>query len=162
MRKESFILNPFRKMSGANRLNEIEGMREEFKRARLVYLTTFSKDGRKRNRAMTNYNEDPYEMMWFPTFKETRKVEDIKRNPKVLVTFPSSKRGEFYEIEGMAKFEDEEVVREKWEWWYLFWLPDEEFRFRITTDAPITNRIIINVYPESAKIVKQHEVYEGT
>lgn len=143
-------------------MNRIEGMEEEFKRARLVYLTTFSGDERKRNRAMTNYNEDPYEMMWFPTFKETRKVNDIKRNPKVLITFPSSKRGEFYEIEGKAELEDEKVVQEKWEWWYLFWLPDEEFRYRFMSDAPFTNRAIINVHPKSARIVKQHQVFEET
>jgi len=136
-------------------MNKIEGMEKEFKQARLVYITTFSEEGRKRNRAMTNYNEDPYEMMWFPTFKETRKVEDVKRNPKVLITFPSHKRGEFYEIEGTAELEDEKVVRDKWKWWFLYWLPDEEFRYRITTDAPITNRTIINVTPKSARIVKQ-------
>lgn len=141
-------------------MNRIEGMEEEFKRAKLVYLTTFSEDDRKRNRAMTNYNEDPYKMMWFPTFKETRKVNDIKKNPKVLITFPSSKRGEFYEIEGTAELEDEKVVQEKWEWWYLFWLPDEEFRYRIMSDAPFTNRAIINVYPKSARIVKQHQVFK--
>lgn len=137
-------------------------MKEEFKMAKLVYFTTFSENGRKRYRAMTNYNENPYEMMWFPTFKDTRKVEDIKRNSKVLITFPSSKRGEFYEIDGTAELEDDEVVREKWEWWYLFWLPDNEFRFRITTDAPITNRAIINVHPQSARIVKQYQVYESS
>ena len=136
-------------------MNKIEGMEKEFKQARLVYITTFSEEGRKRNRAMTNYNEDPYEMMWFPTFKETRKVEDIKINPKALITFPSNKRGEFYEIEGTAELEDEKVVRDKWKWWFLYWLPDEEFRYRITTDAPITNRTIINVMPKSARIVKQ-------
>ena len=136
-------------------MNKIEGMEKDFKQARLVYITTFSEEGRKRNRAMTNYNEDPYEMMWFPTFKETRKVEDIKRTPKVLITFPSNKRGEFYEIEGTAELEDEEVVRDKWKWWFLYWLPDEEFHYRITTDAPITNRTIINVIPKSARIVKQ-------
>ena len=142
-------------------MNKIKGMREEFKWARLVYFTTFSENGRKRNRAMTNYNEDPYEMMWFPTFKETKKVEDIKKNPKVLITFPSSKKGEFYEIEGIAKLEDDEVVRDKWKWWYLYWIPDNEFRFRITTDAPITNRAIINVYPQSARTVKQYDVFES-
>ena len=66
-------------------MNKIKGMVDEFKRAKLVYLTTFSEDGYKRNRAMTNYNEDPYEMLWFPTFKKTKKVNDIRKNPKVLI-----------------------------------------------------------------------------
>ena len=137
-------------------------MKDEFKRAKLVYLTTFSEDGRKRNIAMTNYNEDPYDMMWFPTFKDSRKVKDINNNPRVLITFPSSRKREFYVIEGKAELEADEVVNQKWEWWYLFWLPDEEFHFRIMSDAPFTNRAIINVYPESARIVKPDKVYEGS
>ena len=143
-------------------MKKIQGMRDEFRRAKLVYFATFSEDGRKRNRAMTNYNEDPYDMMWFPTFKDSRKVKDIKNNPRVLITFPSSKKREFYVIEGKAKLEADIIVNQKWEWWYLFWLPDEEFHLRITSDAPFTNRAIINVYPESARIVKPDKVYEGS
>jgi general stress protein 26 len=143
-------------------MNEIKGMKDEFKRAKLVYLSTFSEDNVKRNRAMTNYNEDPYSMMWFPTFKDTQKVRDIQNNPRVLVTFPSSKRREFYEIEGRAELEVHEVVNEKWEWWYLFWLPDEEFQSRIMSDAPFKNHAIINVYPESARIVKPDTVYNSS
>ena len=141
-------------------MRKIVGLEEEFKNAKLVFLTTFSEEGRKRNRAMTNYNENPYEMMWFPTFKETRKVRDIKGNPNVLVTFPSSKSGEFYEIEGTAELEEEEKINEKWKWWYLFWLPDKEYRFHITTDAPIINRAIINVYPKSVRKVIQYDIFE--
>lgn len=136
-------------------MNEIEGMEEDFKNARLIHLTTFHKDGTKRNRAMTNYNEDPYSMMWFPTFKRTTKVEHITNNPKVLITFPGSRVGEFFEIEGRGELEDESIVDEKWKWWYLSWLPDEESRFGITSDAPFTNHAIINVYPTKARIVKQ-------
>jgi general stress protein 26 len=130
-------------------------MKSEFKDARLVYLTTFNEDGSKRSRAMTNFNEDPYDVIWFPTFKETKKIEHISSNPKVLITFPSSRARVFYEIEGRAELEDEDVVGEKWKWWYLSWLPDEEFKYRMTSDAPFTNRAIINVYPESARIIEQ-------
>jgi general stress protein 26 len=104
---------------------------------------------------MTNFNKDPYETIWFPTFKDTNKVDDIKKNPKVVVTFPSSKEGEFYEIEGHAVFGDEKTVQERWKWWYLSWLPDPEHQRRITTDAPITNRVIIFVHPTEARTVKQ-------
>jgi general stress protein 26 len=104
---------------------------------------------------MTNYNETPYSMMWFPTFKKTTKVDHVKSNPKVLITFPSSRLGEFFEIEGRAELEDDNLVGEKWKWWYLSWLPDEESKHRITSDAPFTNHTIINVYPTNARIVVQ-------
>ena len=136
-------------------LEKIDGMKERFKEARLVYLTTFDEVESKRHRPMTNYNEDPYKLLWFPTFKRTRKVEHIQRNPKVLVTFASEKAGEFYEIEGEAELASEDVVEEKWTWWLLSWLPDEEFNYRIMSDGPLRNRAIINVNPISARIVVQ-------
>ena len=86
-------------------MNEIAGLREAFKQSRIVFLTTFS-DGGENSRQMTNLNENPYQTMWFPTYRNTQKIRDIEENPKVLITFPSSRDGEYYEIEGRAEFED--------------------------------------------------------
>ncbi|MCW3978611.1 MAG: pyridoxamine 5'-phosphate oxidase family protein [Candidatus Bathyarchaeota archaeon] len=137
-------------------MNEIKGMAEAFKEARVVYLTTF-RDGEVRSRQMTNLNEDPYRMMWFPTYRDTRKVEDIGKNPRVLVTFPSLKEDEYYEIEGRAEFESESVTAEKWQWWYLYWHPAQRRRFWFPGGARDPNRVIVNVYPESARVVKEGE-----
>jgi len=136
-------------------LEIIYGMKDRFKEAKLVYLTTFDEEGKKRHRPMTNYNDDPYNTMWFPTFKRTRKVEHILRNPKVLVTFASEKVEDFYEIDGEAELASDVAVDEKWKWWLLSWLPDEEHDYRFTSDAPFRNRAIINVQPKSARIVVQ-------
>ncbi len=134
-------------------MEEIEGMLEDFRRARVVYLTTFS-DGKERSRQMTNFNDDPYKMMWFPTDRDTRKVRDIKKNPKVFVTFPSSKEDEYYEIEGRAEFESDEVASEKWRWWYLYWHPGQRNRFWFPGGTHYTNRMIINIYPKSVRVVR--------
>lgn len=135
-------------------MNKIKGMLEDFKHAKIVFLTTFSESGEERRRPMTNFNEDVYKMMWFPTDRDTKKVEDIKKNPRVRITFPSSREGAFYEIEGRAEFEDERMTAEKWKWWYLYWHPAQRRRFI----EPFPNarrrldRMIINVYPESARV----------
>jgi general stress protein 26 len=134
-------------------MKEIEGMLEDFRQARIVQLTTF-KDGEERSRPMTNLNEDPYKMMWFPTYRDTRKVEDIEKDPSVLLTFPSSKEGEYYEIEGRAEFESEAVTAEKWQWWYLYWHPAQRRRFWFPGKTHYPNRIIINIHPKSARVVK--------
>jgi len=55
---------------------------------------------------MTNLNDDPYRMMYFPTYRDTRKVEGIERDSNVLITFPGSNEGEYYEVRGRAEFED--------------------------------------------------------
>ena len=54
-------------------MREIEGLAESFMDARMVYLTTF-RDGEERSRQMTNFNEDPSDVAWFPS--------DMKRVPK--------------------------------------------------------------------------------
>jgi general stress protein 26 len=137
-------------------MNEIEGMLEDFKRARVVYMTTF-RNGEERNRPMTNLNEDPYNMMWFPTYRDTRKVKDIEENPRVLLTFPSSREEEYYEIEGRAEFESEEVTAQKWRWWYLYWHPGQRRRFWFPGGAHYPDRVIINVHPKSARVVSKSQ-----
>jgi len=78
-------------------MNEIKGMKEAFEKAKVVFLTTY-KDGKENSRQMTNFNTDPYTVMWFSTYRNTEKVKDIEMNSEVLVTFPSFNEGEFYEI----------------------------------------------------------------
>jgi len=133
-------------------LEELPGLRESYKKARVILLTTFSEKGEKHLRQMTNLNEDPYTMMWFTTYSNTRKVEDVKKNPRVLLTFPAAKKGEFYVIEGKAELERQEVVEEKWSWWYLYWQPEQSDRFWFTRGRKHPEWSIINVHPVSAKL----------
>ena len=62
---------------------------------------------------MTDFNEDPYDVIWFPSDMQSRKVEDIKEDPKVLITFPARNKGEYYEITGKAELADEGVTTKK-------------------------------------------------
>ncbi len=137
-------------------MNEIEGLKEAFREAKVVFLTTF-RDGKERNRQMTNFNDDPYKRMWFPTYRNTQKVRDIEEDSKVLITFPSSRENEHYEIEGRAEFENDAVTAHKWKWWYLYWHPAQRKRFWLSGSQNNPNRLIINVYPQSARIVKGSE-----
>jgi general stress protein 26 len=109
-------------------MNEIDGMSAAFKQAK---------------------------MMWFPTNRKSRKVEDIEKNQKALITFPSEDDDEYYEISGKAEFEDDRVTAEKWKWWYLFWHPAQRKRFWFPGGSGSPDRMIINVYPESARVVKR-------
>ena len=69
-----------------------------------VFLTITSKNGEKKTRPMTNYNDSPYEDMWFPSFKDTRKVKDIESNSKVTISFPADEENTLYKVEGIARF----------------------------------------------------------
>ncbi len=92
-------------------------------------------------------------MRWFPTERNTRKVAEIKENPKVLITFPSLDEGAYYEIEGRAELEDDSVTAEKWQWRYLYWHPSQGQRFCFPVTRRDQNRSIINVCPQSVKLV---------
>jgi general stress protein 26 len=135
-------------------MNKIEGLVESFKEARMVYLTTF-RDGEERSRQMTNFNEDPYDVIWFPSDMKSRKVEDIKDDPKVLITFPAQNKGEYYEITGRAEIADEEATTRMWRWWYLYWHPSQKKRFWMPGGVGTPERAIINVHPESARLMKK-------
>ena len=137
-------------------MNEIAGLKEAFREAKVVFLTTF-RDGEEMDRQMTNFNDDPYKRMWFPTYRNTQKVRDIEEDSKVFITFPGSRENEHYEIEGRAEFEDDAVTAQKWKWWYLYWHPAQRKRFWLSGSQDNPDRLIINVYPQSARIVKGSE-----
>ncbi len=136
-------------------LDKIPGLQESFTKAKVVLFTTFSEKGEKHIRQMTNLNEDPYSKMWFTSYTRSRKVEDLKRSPRVVISFPSGRGDDLYEIEGRAEFERRDVVEAKWSWWYLYWHPEQEDRFWFPRGEEHPEWTIINVHPESARLVKR-------
>jgi general stress protein 26 len=136
-------------------MDKIPGLQESFKRAKVVFLTTFSESGEKHVRQMTNLNENPYSMMWFTSDTKSRKVADVKKNPRVIITFPSGNKGELFEVEGNAQLEEQEVVDEKWGWWYLYWRPEQDEKFWFPRGESHPEWSIINVFPTSARLVKR-------
>jgi len=139
---------------GVTALERIEGLDEDFRNAKSMFMTTFA-NGEEHTRVMTNFNTDPYSDMWFPTETDTRKVKDIKNNPKIVITFPCEEYGCFYEIEGEAWMEDPAVVNQKWQWWWLSWRPSQRRRFWFPRDREDPRRAIINIRPKSVRKVKK-------
>jgi general stress protein 26 len=141
-------------------MEKTQGLVHDFQAAKMVNLITYAEDGSKRSRPMTNFNEDPYSRMWFPTYSDTKKVEDIKRDHNVFISFPSSKEGKFWEIKGVAGFEPDEVVSAKWRWWYLYWHPEADKRGwgQIGSGSQVDHRKIIAVEPQSVKLVDAPQV----
>ena len=128
-------------------------MHEVFKGSKQVFLTTKSKEGQPSSRPMTNYNESPYEPMWFPSFKGTQKIKDVSENPDVVVIFPAEEEEKWYHIKGKASLAPWEEVKESWKWWYLEWVPEEDRNKRdLRYDDPFTDRSIIWIDPVSAEI----------
>jgi general stress protein 26 len=134
-------------------MEKIPGLEEAFKKAKVVFMTTFS-DNEEHTRQMTNFNENLQGIIWFPTERDTQKVEDIRNDDKVLITFPAEKRGQYFEIEGKAALASEQEVLEKWQWWWLYWHPAQKDRFWFPRERD-ERRVIINIKPVKAKLVKK-------
>ncbi|MHA1938509.1 MAG: pyridoxamine 5'-phosphate oxidase family protein [Candidatus Thorarchaeota archaeon] len=132
---------------------KIEGMHEAFRESKQVFLTTTSKEGISKTRAMTNYNDSPYKSMWYPSFKDTQKVKDIDDNPEVVISFPGNEKGKWYRVKGIAKLATWEEVQESWKWWYLEWVPEEDRgKYELKHDGPFTDRTIIWIDPLEAEL----------
>ncbi len=139
-------------------MKTIEGADEDFRNARVVYVTTYDTKGKQFTRPMTNYNEDPYGNMWFATFRQTKKVEHVSGNPAIKITFPSNREGEVYEIMGSATIGSDADVREKWRWWMLYWNPEWKKYPWFTEGSHLHERAIINVCPTAIKVEKNHRL----
>jgi len=107
---------------------------------------------------MTNFKDDPYNKIWFPTYRKTRKIKDIIENNKSTIIFPDLEKKFYYEIEGEATFEDPEIVKAKWRWWYLYWHPEIADKFIFSNNTPHPERMIINIKPINAKTLSEDEV----
>ena len=134
-------------------MEKLPGLDDAFKNAKVVFLTTFKGD-EERTRQMTNYNQELGNKIWFPTEKDTRKVEDIEKNDEVLVTFPAEKKGEYFEVTGKASLASEKEVLDKWQWWWLYWHPAQKMRFWFPPEND-ERRVIINIEPTGARLVKR-------
>lgn len=128
---------------------------EDFKKAKMVYLVTYDEKGEENTRPMTNYSENPYAEIWFPTEKDTQKIKDIKNDPRVKVLVPSRNRVFYHQIEGEAELENSEVVAERWEWWYLSWRPTQRKWFWFPPGLDEDNRAIIKIKPEKMLLVER-------
>ena len=121
-------------------------------------MITYGVNGEPHSRPMTNFNENPYPTMWFPTYNNTQKVYDIEKNPKTLIIFPGENEDEFFEIEGYSSFADRATVDEKWVWWYLYWHPEMRNMFWFGDIGNHSKRSIIDVHPISVKKLVKSDI----
>jgi len=138
-------------------MNRLPGLEKAFKNAKIVWLTTFNEKGDEVDRQMTNYNEDPYSEMWFPTWTDTRKVRHIKNDPRSYITFPSEEENRFFRIQGITRIADEKTTYKKWKWWYLTWVPGDSGKYGLTGTHGWDTRTILLFTPEIALKMNKKE-----
>jgi len=87
-------------------------------------LTTIDKNGFPHTRALENHNPHEDFTFWFATHRSTRKVEEIRFNPKVSIYYYLIKEGGYVCIKGEAKIKTDEESKK-----YL-WLQELQYPLR--------------------------------
>lgn len=115
-------------------------LKDIMKDAKIVMLTTISKDGNLVSRPMQTQEIEFDGDLWFITLKDTTKYGEINANPNVNVTIVGNS---YASISGVASFVDD--LNRKKEFWNKLY----EKMFKVSYDDP--NLILIKVEAQHAE-----------
>lgn len=121
----------------------IAAARETMAKARSCVLITLDASGHPRARAMDPFPPEENMVVWMGTTRATRKVEEIRKNPRVTLYYAHPEGAGYVSLYGKARLVDD--PKEKAKWWKEEWsrfYPDKEASF-----------ILIAVTPERMEIV---------
>ncbi len=91
-------------------------------------LITLDEEGRPRVRAMDPFAPEDDLTVWFGTNSKSRKVNQIKKDPRVTLYYLDSDASGYVMIHGIAKLVDDKEEKEKW-WkdeWEAFYPKNKE------------------------------------
>jgi len=117
--------------------------RDMMAKARFCVLITLDATGHPRARAMDPFAPEENMVVWMGTSRVTRKVEEIRNDPRVTLYYAHPEGAGYVSLYGTAKLVDtpEETAKRWKEEWATFY-PDKEASF-----------ILIAVTPERMEIV---------
>ncbi|QJW90406.1 pyridoxamine 5'-phosphate oxidase family protein [Spirosoma taeanense] len=87
---------------------ELDKLRDKIKDIRIAMLTTQEPDGNFHTRPMATHEMDPDGTMWFFTYDNSHKVDEVRQNNHVSVAFSDPGNEVYVVTTGLA-----EVVRDK-------------------------------------------------
>ena len=123
---KGFSQNKVSRDSTDNKL--ISAAKEIMNLAGTCALITLDEEGRPRVRAMDPFAPEDDLTVWFGTNSKSRKVNQIKKDPRVTLYYLDSDVSGYVMIHGIAKLVDDEEEKEKW-WkdkWEAFYLKNKE------------------------------------
>ena len=111
--------------------------------SRFCALVTTGGDGAPNVRMMDAFAPDEDMVVWMGTNALSRKVEDLRRNPRVAVYYADPEAPGYVTIEGVARLvDDPDEIRKRWkeEWGALY----REDR---------SNYVLIEIRPEKVEVL---------
>jgi general stress protein 26 len=105
--------------------NSIKNLRAKIKSIRFAMLTTQNDDQSLSSRPMTQQQLDENGILWFFVSDESQVAHDIKRQPKINVTFAEPADSVYVAISGHAEIlKFREKIEELWSPTVAAWFPD--------------------------------------
>lgn len=97
----------------------LDAARATIKAARFCFLITLDPSGQPQARLVNPFDPEPDMTIWMGTNRKTRKVEQIRKNPRVTLAYPDIPGGGYVTMIGKARLVDSlEERRRRWkkEW----------------------------------------------
>ena len=126
-----------------NREGVLDAARDIVATSRFCALVTIGADGTPNVRMMDAFAPDDDMVVWMATNTLSRKVEDLRRNPRVAIYYADPDAPGYVTIRGVARLvDDPDETRKRWkEEWSVLYLEDR------------SNYILIEIRPETVEIV---------
>jgi general stress protein 26 len=108
----------------AYRQEQLDKLDELIKDIRIAMLITTDDDGSLRSRPMATPQWAFDGNLWFFTWTDTSKIEELQRHPQVNVSFAHPEQQHYVSISGTATLVREpQKMEELWSPWFRTWFP---------------------------------------
>jgi general stress protein 26 len=98
---------------------------EKIKEVRPGMLTTVEQDGSMRSRPMWTLGDEFDGNLWFFTADDAPKVDELKRNPQVCISYAAPDKDLFLSVSGSAELvRDKAKAKEFWNPYAEAWFPE--------------------------------------
>jgi len=138
-------------VSAYQRDSLISAAREYMHAARFCALITIDSNGSPDVRTMDPFEPDENMIIWLGTNRNSRKVREIRNNPKVNLFYTQNKGFSYVSIKGIAKLVDDKAKKS------VLW-KDEWKNFY---DQQRENYILIKVTPERLELINYKKGITG-
>ncbi len=127
----------------SSNINLLIAAREIMKESGTCALITLDDEGRPRARTMDPFLPEDDFTVWFGTNSNSRKVVQIKNDPRVTLYYYDSKKEGYVVINGTAQLVDESVEKEKYwkEEWAAFY-PNKADNYLLIKVSPIWMEVL--------------------
>jgi len=111
-------------MSTAIRPQELDTLKDKIKDIRYATLTTLETDGDFHSRPMYTHGLDDDGTLWFFTYEDSRKVEEIKANNRVGINYSDETAETYVSLAGTAEVKkDKAKIDALWNDGLKAWFP---------------------------------------